>query len=296
MQSLELRGKLQENHSLAAHTSWRVGGAAQRYYQPADLADLQVFLSQLPEDEPLFWLGLGSNILVRDGGFKGTVIATLNRLNKLEIDSQQQTVYAEAGVTCSKLARNSAKANLIGGGFLAGIPGTIGGALKMNAGAFGGETWPHVQFVDCLNHQGALIRRSADEYKAGYRSVIGPENEWFVAAGFVFKSGDGEQELEAIRALLDKRQQSQPIGLPTAGSTFRNPQGNFAAKLIQDCGLKGYKIGGAEVSPKHANFIVNTGGASSDDIEALIELVQQRVFEDSGIKLQPEVEMVGDRL
>ena len=285
------RGELRMNESLARHTSWRVGGPADRYFKPADVDDLAAFLTTLPADEPLLWLGLGSNLLVRDGGIRGTVIATHGVLRNLErLDDER--VYAESGVPCAKLARRCARWRLRSGEFFAGIPGTIGGALSMNAGAFGGETWNHVLAVDVIDREGERRRRTSDEYVVGYRSVEGPPGEWFLGAEFRFEPGEAGQE--EIRDILVRRKESQPIGLPSCGSVFRNPPGDHAARLIEAAGLKGTEIGGATVSEKHANFIISRDGATADDIERLIRRVQRTVRDRHGVELITEVRIVGE--
>jgi len=289
-----LRGELRLDEPMARHTSWRAGGAAARFYRPADLDDLALFLSGLPADEPLLWLGLGSNLLVRDGGVRGTVIYTQGGLDRLE-RTAACTVRAEAGVACAKVARFCARLGLAGAEFLAGIPGTMGGALAMNAGAFGGETWARVVEVETVDRHGVRRTRSRDDYQVGYRSVQGPAGEWFLAAHLRLEAEDSAAIQARIKALLDQRGRSQPIGLPSCGSVFRNPDGDHAARLIEAAGLKGTCIGPACVSDKHANFIVNTGNARAADIEALIEHVRRTVQEKYGVELQPEVRIVGEK-
>jgi UDP-N-acetylmuramate dehydrogenase len=259
---------------------------------PSSLEDLCRFIASLPSDEPVFWVGLGSNLLVRDGGVRGTVICTHGVLAGLE-RLADGSVRAEAGVPCAKLARQCVRWGLGSAEFFAGIPGTVGGALAMNAGAFGGETWPHVLSVETVDRSGVQHRRGRDEYEVAYRSVKGPAAEWFLAATFRFRE-DAEASTADIKALLARRKASQPIGLPSCGSVFRNPPGDHAARLIESAGLKGRRIGGAEVSEKHANFIINTGGASALDIEKLIDLVRDTVEQVHGIRLQPEVRVIGE--
>ena len=288
-----LRGKLRRNEPMARHTSWRVGGPARTYYEPADSDDLVVFLQQLPPNEPLFWLGLGSNLLVRDGGFAGTVIATSGALMDLaQID--ELTVRAGAGVACNKVARFCAGLNLVGGEFLAGIPGTMGGALAMNAGAFGGETWPLVRRVETIDRHGVRGWHEPGDFQVAYREVHGPVGEWFITVELQLQAGDGTAGLARVKELLERRNQAQPIGLPSCGSVFRNPPGDHAARLIEECGLKGFCRGGACVSTKHANFIINTGDATAADIEELIAQVAKTVEEARGIRLRPEVHIVGE--
>jgi UDP-N-acetylmuramate dehydrogenase len=290
-----LRGELLIDEPMARHTSWRVGGPADRYYRPADIDDLGVYLSQLPADEPLTWIGLGSNLLVRDGGIRGSVIALSGMLNNIEqIDDMR--IRVEAGVSCAKAARFATRHDLEGAEFLAGIPGTMGGALAMNAGAFGGETWPIVESVVTIDRVGEQHVRSAQDYRIGYRSVQGPVDEWFVSAVLKLTPGDGEAAHQRIRQLLAKRGETQPTSQPSCGSVFRNPAGNHAARLIEASGLKGFCIGGACVSDKHANFIINNGDATAAEIEALIAHVAATVQEQHGIELLREVHIIGEPL
>ncbi len=292
---LPLRGVMRDQEPMARHTTWRVGGPAQHYYEPADIDDLASLLHRLGGSEPLFWLGLGSNLLVRDGGIRGTVINITNRLCGMERLGGDR-IWVEAGATCAAVARFCARERLAGAEFLAGIPGTMGGALKMNAGAFGGETWRLVRQVETVDVRGMQRERTPEEYRIGYRSVEGPAQEWFTAAVLQLQSGEVERGQRRIRELLERRNASQPIGLANAGSVFRNPPGEHAARLIEAAGLKGERIGGAVVSEKHANFIINTGTASAADIEALIERVAALVLERHGVELQREVHIVGERL
>ncbi len=286
--------RLLTDEPLAKYTSWRVGGPADRMYLPKNKDDLVRFLAALPERENVYWLGLGSNLLVRDGGIRGVVINTRSRLKEMKlIDSER--VYVEAGVPCAHVARFCGDLGLTGAEFLAGIPGTMGGALKMNAGAFGGETWNIVDAVEVVNRWGQVRKRSKAEYDVAYRSVKGTGDEWFLAAELQLKKGDAELSQQKIRALLEQRAETQPTNKPTCGSVFKNPPGNFAARLIEDCGLKGYCVGGACVSEKHANFIENRGHATAAEIEQLIEYIRQRVLDKHGISLETEVCMVGEK-
>lgn len=288
-----LRGVLLRNEPMSRHTTWRVGGLADQYFTPADVDDLVLFLQQLSADEPLLWLGLGSNLLVRDGGIRGTVIATHSALSTIERASDE-CVRVQAGVPCAKVARYCASQNLVGAEFFAGIPGTVGGALAMNAGAFGGETWPIVDRVETIDRRGERRIRTPAQFEVGYRSVRGPEHEWFVGAWLGLTPGDGEQGLAKIKSMLERRNNTQPIGSANCGSVFRNPDGDFAGRLVEQSGLKGQCVGGACVSQKHANFIVNAGGATAADIEQLMTMVQQTVFENTGILLHPEAHIVGE--
>ncbi len=289
-----LRGEMRYGEPLSRHTSWRVGGPARCFYRPADSEDLVNFLHQLPAEEPLLWLGLGSNLLVRDGGFGGTVIATRGRLQGLEL-TEEMLLRVEAGVSCAGVARFAARQRMTDLEFLSGIPGTMGGALAMNAGAFGGETWKQVVQVETVDRHGVVRMRGPELFDIGYRHIRGPEGEWFLAALLKASEGDVEAGQLKIRELLERRNRTQPIGLPSCGSVFCNPAGDHAARLVEAAGLKGISVGGARVSGKHANFIINTGSATAADIERLIGQVRERVEADSGIRLAAEVHIVGDK-
>lgn len=326
----ELRGTLRKYVDMRRYTSWRAGGLAERMYQPADLDDLQVYLACLPADEPVLPVGLGSNLLVRDGGLRGSVIMLHSALTELR-QEPDGSIYVQAGVPGAKLARFAAKHSLRGAEFFAGIPGTVGGMLTMNAGCYGAETWIVVERVQTVDRNGVLHERSPAEYDIGYRHVAlkagrgeglgekgkggrekgmlpspaggrgagGEGNlpqEFFVAAWIRLAQGDGDESRKEIKALLSKRISTQPLNLPNAGSVFRNPASDHAARLIELCGLKGKKIGGAQVSEKHANFIVNIDHATAADIENLIEEVLETVKEKTGITLHPEVRIVGEAI
>ncbi|MSP27208.1 MAG: UDP-N-acetylmuramate dehydrogenase [Methylococcales bacterium] len=290
-----MKGQLLTNEKLAKYTSWRVGGIADTLYIPFDKADLIEFVAGLPANEPVLWIGLGSNLLIRDGGIRGTVINTKGRL-KAMYRTEDGLVYVEAGVPCAHVARFCAEQGLVGAEFLAGIPGTMGGALKMNAGAFGGETWSLVKQVDILNAQGDVIVRQPTDFTVNYRSVKGEDGEWFLSVLLQLPEGDTIASQQKIKGLLEKRNQTQPTNQPSCGSVFKNPDGDYAARLIEQTGLKGYCIGGACVSEKHANFIVNTGNATAADIEELMSIVQTKVNEQHGVLLVTEVCMVGEKL
>lgn len=289
----QFAGKLLLNEPMARYTSWRVGGMADQLYIPTDLEDLQEFLKNTHANQVIYFVGLGSNLLVRDGGLRGTVIIMHNVLTGLKMDGD--LVYVEAGVTCGKLAKFCAKEARQGAEFFAGIPGTLGGALAMNAGCYGTETWDVVNSVTMINKQGVLHQRNAAEFIASYRHIDMPVvGEWFVAAWLSLKVGDGNESAKKIKDLLATRLASQPLNLPSAGSTFRNPQGDYAARLIEASGLKGFIIGGAQVSEKHANFIVNIGDANALDIELLIKHMRETVLEKQGVALQQEVKVIGE--
>jgi len=278
---------------MARHVSWRAGGKADRFFVPKDLAVLSSFLRTLPAGEPLLFVGLGSNLLVRDGGYRGTVV--LMHSAELRPELRDGLVYASAGVAAPKVARFAAMHQLAGAEFLAGIPGTVGGALAMNAGCYGSETWDVVEKAVTIDRSGAVHERSKSEFEIGYRHCHFPTEEWFVGAYLKLPQGDGEASRSRIKELLAKRIATQPLSLPNAGSVFRNPPNDHAARLIESCGLKGLARGGASVSEKHANFIVNPkGAAKAADIEWLILEVQRKVLESKNVKLIPEVRIVGD--
>ena len=294
-----LRGTLRYDESMAKHVSWRAGGRARRFYQPADVADLCAFMRLLDPREPVLFLGLGSNLLVRDGGFHGTVVFThhaLTGIAEIGARASRPTFKAGAGVPSPHLARHMAKHGGGGGEWLAGVPGTLGGALAMNAGCYGGETWEHVIAVETVDRTGTLRLRAPTDYDVGYRHVElkGGGEEWFVSGVFVFARGDEAASMKRMRELLSKRVASQPLNQPNAGSVFRNPPDDHAARLIESCGMKGLTLGGAQVSHKHANFIVNIGGATARDIESLVNHVQGEVLKGTGVALVTEVRIVGD--
>ncbi len=315
-----LRGHLTHHAPLAKHTSWRAGGSADTLYVPADRDDLARFVAQLPANQPLLAIGLGSNTLVRDGGVRGAVVVMHNPGATLAV--ADGLIYADAGLACPKLARFAANHDRGEAEFLAGIPGTVGGALAMNAGCFGGETWRYVARVEVLRRDGSFDVRTPADYEIGYRTVKrrdicaaapsqgagleaasgGSEaasaasvGEVFTAAWFRFPEGDADAARDRIRELLARRILTQPLDQPNAGSVFRNPPNEYAARLIEACGLKGHAIGGARVSEKHANFIVNPrGGALAADIEALIAFVRDTVRAKTGVELQQEVRIIGE--
>jgi UDP-N-acetylmuramate dehydrogenase len=238
MASIELKGQLQCNEPLAKYTSWRVGGIADKVYLPQDKLDLCAFIKSLPENETVFWIGLGSNLLIRDGGIRGTVINTKGRLKDMRLNGDG-SVYVEAGVPCPHVARFCAEQGLVGAEFLAGIPGTMGGALRMNAGAFGGETWRIVKNVEMVNTTGDVLLKDSSHFTINYRSVKGTDNEWFLSTNLMLEKGDVEASIHKIKSLLDKRAKTQPTNQPSCGSVFKNPEGDFAARLIEVTKLKG---------------------------------------------------------
>ncbi len=284
--------RAKRNEPMSRHTSWHVGGPAEVFFNPRDRADAAAFLRTLPPDVSIHWIGLGSNLLVRDGGVDGVVISTHGAFDRLERLSQT-TVHADAGVACARVAKQCIKWGLGPAEFFAGIPGTIGGALAMNAGAFGGDTWRHVVEVYTIDRRGHEHVRPASEYQVSYRQVVAPApDEWFAGAKLSFERKPGANESE-VRALLVQRRASQPIGEWSCGSVFTNPPHDHAARLIEASGLKGFRIGDASVSDKHANFIINHGQARAADIERLIAHVQSTVERLHGVRLETEVRIIG---
>jgi UDP-N-acetylmuramate dehydrogenase len=289
---MSVQGELRYDEPMSRHTSWRVGGPADVFFRPASVADLAAFLADLDQDAPVFWHGVGSNLLVREGGIRGVVISASRALAGFDqVDGL--TVRAGAGLPCTQLARQCIRRGLGPSEFFAGIPGTVGGALTMNAGAHGGETWERVVSVRTIDRNGEIHERAPAEYSVGYRSVTGPANEWFIEGMFRFEP-DVTPSMDTMNAMLERRKATQPLGLPSCGSVFRNPPGDHSARLIEAAGLKGFRIGGAEVSEKHANFIINRDHASATDIEELIEHVRQTVRDVHGIELIHEVRIVGE--
>jgi UDP-N-acetylmuramate dehydrogenase len=287
----DVRGELRENEPMGKHTSWQVGGPADVFFKPADIEDLSLFLRELGDETNLFWLGAGSNILVRDGGLRGVVVSASSILK--ELTREGDTVRVGAGVACTQLARQCIRWGLGPAEFFAGIPGSVGGALAMNAGAHGGETWERVLKVRTIDRCGNVTERRPRDYRIGYRSVAGPADEWFIETQLGFDA-DATPSMDTLKKMLQRRKETQPLGLPSCGSVFRNPAGDHAARLIEAAGLKGHRIGGAEVSRKHANFIINRDSASATDVEALIEYVHSTVVEKFSVDLVREVRIVGE--
>ncbi len=286
------KARVHYNEPMSRHTSWRVGGPADVWFKPRSRVELVEFLQRTDPATPVHWVGLGSNLLVRDGGIRGVVIATAGCLEHLRLTSDG-LVEAEAGVPCTVVARHCARWGVGPAEFFAGSPGTVGGALTMNAGAFGGETWQHVVDVEVVNRRGEVTRRTPADYEVQYREVRGPRGEWFLSARFRFDAAQ-PTSMDGVRSLILQRQAKQPLGMPSCGSVFRNPPGDFAGRLIEAAGLKGFRRGGAQVSDKHANFIINTGKATAADIEDLIRHVQVTVAERHGVDLVTEVHVIGE--
>jgi UDP-N-acetylmuramate dehydrogenase len=281
---------LERNVDLSKHSSWRCGGAADYFFQPKNKNKLCEFIKAYSQDYSILWLGLGSNILFRDAGVDSVVVLTAGSLSSISWE-RSDLLYAQSGTTCAKIAREAARKNFGDLAFLSGIPGTLGGALKMNAGAIGSEIWSFVHKVEVVNADGEVRYLRASEYSPHYRGVAGPELQFLGA--WLRLSQKIPHAIEKIKEVLAERRASQPTGEFTCGSVFKNPVGHYAGALIEKCDLKGFRLGGVAVSEKHANFFINNGGASSREIESLIELVKSRVRGKFGVKLEEEVQILG---
>jgi UDP-N-acetylmuramate dehydrogenase len=288
----EVAGSLSVDEPMSRHCSWRTGGYAERFFEPANVEDLANYLAQISANEAITWIGLGSNVLVRDGGLSGTVISTAKTLSHYSwIDEGHLQV--ECGTPCAKVAKEAARKTVGGGGFLAGIPGTIGGALAMNAGAFGGDIWTLVESVELIGRNGLVKRYPRTHFATSYRRVDLPAEHWFLSAVLQFDTSEASAGNTEIRELLGQRNASQPTGQASCGSVFKNPPGDYAGRLIDQAGLKGTRLGGCIVSLKHANFIINDKGASAADIENLIGEMQAAVAAKFAVTLELEVRILG---
>lgn len=287
------RGTLLTNEPMSKHTTWRLGGCADLYYIPADRQDLVEFI-KCHNDKPIYFVGLGSNLLVRDSGIRGVVINMTNAISSVTVNDGLLTI--DSGVPCAIVSRKVRELGYVGLEFMSGIPGTIGGALRMNAGAHGDETWDFVESVTLITRQGEIRKKLKSDFDISYRTVSGLEDdEWFLSADFKLDKGDLEESKEKVKSLLEHRSNTQPTKMPNAGSVFKNPKGHYAAQIIEGCGLKGKCIGGACVSDKHANFIINTGNAKANDVEELINLIKTEVMLQKEIDLVPEVRIIGEQ-
>ena len=288
-----LRGRLRENVSLKEYNTWKVGGKAEYFYEPFNLEDLRLFL-ELLENTPIILLGNGSNVLIRDGGIDGCVICLKKTLNNYSYKNGEYIF--EAGLSCMKMAQITSRENYTGLEFLCGIPGSLGGALAMNAGCYGGNIWDHVLTVSLINNNGEIIKKNKNDFIVSYRNTNLEENNFFISAVFKLKKNKLENSLEKIKELLKDRRSKQPTGLLSCGSVFKNPHNMYAAKIIESIGLKGYKIGGAYISEKHANFIISDKLTKSSDIEKLINFTKKEVFKKKDVVLETEVKFIGNQL
>ena len=286
-----LRGSMRDNVPLAPLTWFRVGGPAERLFQPADAEDLAAFLAQMPADVSVLPMGVASNMLVRDGGIEGVVVRFGGPLARVEIDGT--TLIAGAGALDQRVAQEAQRAGLAGIEFMIGIPGTVGGAVRMNAGAFGGETRERLTWAETLDRTGRLHRLTNAELGFAYRHSELPEDWIVVRAAFALEPGDPAAIKTRMDAIKAEREAAQPLRVATGGSTFKNPPGHRAWQLIDQAGCRGLTRGAAMVSDKHCNFLINTGGATAADLEALGETVRARVLALSGIRLEWEIKRLG---
>ena len=287
-----LKGRLREDVSLKDYNTWKIGGKAEYFYEPSDIKDLKLFL-ELLQNTPITFLGNGSNVLIRDGGINGCVICLKNTLNNYFVKDEEYIF--EAGLSCMKMAQITARENYEGLEYLCGIPGSLGGALAMNAGCYGGNIWDHVSTVSLINNDGEIIKKNKNDFIIGYRNTSLEENNFFISAVFKLRKNKLKNSLEKIKEFLQDRRSKQPTGLLSCGSVFKNPKNMYAAKLIESIGLKGYKIGGACISEKHANFIISDKSTKSIDIEKLINFTQKEVFKKKEVILETEVKFIGNK-
>ena len=289
------QNNIKQFEPMSRHSSWRCGGVADFFFQPEKVEELSAFLREKSDFVEIVWLGLGSNLLVRDGGFRGFIVSTTKALREIFWRDENKSLYVQSGVSCAKVAREAASKNRKGLEFLVGIPGTIGGALRMNAGALGSEIWDFVEEVETIDSLGNIKVQKKPEFTPCYRDVKG-SSRWFVGAKLRVEEKFSGDSFGKLQALLQKRRATQPIGKLSCGSVFTNPTGDFAGRLIEISGLKGSRIGGAVVSEKHANFILNENNASATDIERLILYVQEIVKHKTGVILEKEVKIVGNSM
>ena len=286
-----VKGRLKANADLSKSTWFRVGGPAEVMFQPRDLDDLVNFLTDKPDDVPMTVIGIGSNLMVRDGGVPGVVIRLGEVFTDISVDGLEIT--AGGGVSNLRLANAARDAGIKGFEFLTGIPGAVGGALRMNAGAYGAETKDIVQSVKAIDEHGQIVDLTVADMKFSYRHSDAPDDLIFIEGRFKGKSGTPAGIGARMKSIRAQREQSQPIKTPTSGSTFTNPPDAKAWELIDQAGCRGLMRGGAVVSEKHCNFLINTGSATAADLEGLGEEVRHRVFETSGVKLEWEIRRIG---
>lgn len=286
-------GTLLEREPMSKHTSFRIGGPADFFVQPANEEELwnALYLAR-QEKVPFFIVGNGSNLLVSDEGFRGMILHTGGMLKDISVE--ESVIYAQAGALLSTVAKTALEHGLAGMEFAAGIPGTLGGAVCMNAGAYGGEMKDILLDAEVLTQEGERLVLPVEELDLSYRhSVIFEKNYVVLAAHIRLSRGDTAEIKNRMNELAGARRDKQPLEYPSAGSTFKRPEGYFAGKLIQDAGLKGYTVGGAQVSEKHSGFVINRGGATAEEVRFLIRQVQQKVRSQFGVELEPEVRMLG---
>ena len=285
---------VREQEPMSAHTTFRAGGPARYFVTPEGEKELAAVLAACREAEKAYYiLGNGSNLLVGDKGYRGVVIQICKRMN--EIRTEENKIYAQAGALLSKIAAQALSNSLTGFEFASGIPGTLGGAVMMNAGAYGGEMKHVLESADVLTPEGEFLTLSLEELELGYRtSVVATKGYTVLGATIALEKGNPEEIKAYMDDLKERRITKQPLEYASAGSTFKRPEGYFAGKLIQDSGLKGYSVGDAQISEKHSGFVINRGNASAKDVLALIEHVQEIVEEKFGVHLETEVKRIGE--
>jgi len=281
---------------LARHTTFEIGGPAQFLVLPESISQVTAAIKLCREENmPYYIMGNGSNLLVGDKGYRGTIIKLSQAFGKISVDERQYIVRAQAGILLSRLAAEIAEYSLTGFEFAAGIPGTLGGAVTMNAGAYDGDISQSILKAVVLDQEGSILRLTKEELKMGYRTTAIQDNHYIVLeAAFGFKPGSKEEIISKINDLNARRREKQPLEYPSAGSTFKRPVGYYAGKLIMDSGLRGYQVGNAQVSEKHCGFVINKGGATAGEVIALISYIIETVNHKFGVVLEPEVKLLGD--
>ena len=283
------------DHPMKTHTTFQVGGAAEAFYEATDLKGLAEVVAYLVREQIPYWvIGKGSNILVRDEGVKGVVIRLSGSLAGIQYGSERNTLVVGAGVSIQELLLTCRDRGLGGLEFLSGIPGTLGGAVAMNAGAFGKEVGERVEAIRVITPAGGLLEKEKEALQFSYRSLQLDRGAIITLVRVELESVGREAVFERMAGYLRQKKALQPLGYPSAGSVFKNPVGDYAGRLIEAAGLKGKRVAGAMISKRHANFIVNTGGATASDILALMNLIQQEVKRISGIQLEPEIRILGE--
>lgn len=291
---IALADNILKNEPMSAHTTIQAGGPADIFVTPYDTDNAIEIIDLCKENGfPYFVIGRGSNVIVRDGGLRGVVISTTERMKSIKVSGT--LIEVEAGALLSKIANTALESNLTGFEFASGIPGSAGGAVTMNAGAYGRQMEDVVLNSTAIDNMGNVIIMQNKEHKFSHRNSIFQQPGWIVLKTvFKLEKGDGTEIKAKMDELNQSRKEKQPLEMPSAGSVFKRPAGNFAGKLIEDCGLKGYSIGGAQISERHAGFIINRCSATASDIISLISYVQQTVLEKTGVQLVPEVKILGD--
>ncbi len=279
---------------MSQHTTFRIGGPADVFVMPENYEQIREVLRLCKEEKlPFFVLGNGSNLLVSDSGYRGVIIQMDRNMEEICLDGEE--IHACAGALLSSVAVAARNASLTGFEFAGGIPGTIGGAAVMNAGAYGGELKDVLKEVTVMTREGEILTIPADKLEMGYRtSIIKTAGYLVLEAVISLKKGDEEKIRAVMKELSERRTEKQPLDYPSAGSTFKRPEGYFAGKLIMDSGLRGYRVGGAQVSEKHCGFVINAGGATAEDVRSLMDHVIRVVREKYGVTLEPEVKFLGD--